>query len=97
MSDELSLYKLVLEEDEDSWSCVSEYGWVNNDDFIVWIYHFNVENFIDELYKIFGYGLFDDGGFKANVQRDYMCFDLCEILDGYIDLEDVFPKDKYRH
>jgi len=97
MSDELRLYKLIVEEDEDKWSGVSEYGWVNDDEFIVWVYHFSVEHFIEELNNIFGYGLFEDGGFRVNVQRDYMCFDLCEILESYIDLEKLFPKEKFRH
>ena len=97
MSDELSLYKLIVEQDEDEWSCVSEYGWVIDDEFLVFVYNFNVEDFIKGLKDIFGVGLFDNGGFKATVKENYMCFDLCEILESYIDIEEIFPKDKYRY
>ena len=97
MSDELRLYKLIVEQDEDEWSCVSEFGWVNDDEFIVFVYHFNVDTFVKELLEIFGRGLFDDEGFKATVKDTYMCFDLCEILESYLDIEEIFSKDKYRY
>ena len=97
MSDELRLYKLIESKPENERSCVSEYGWVSDDEFIVWVYHFNVDSFIKELLDIFGSGLFDDEGFKAIVKDTYMCFDLCEILESYVDIEEIFPKDKYRY
>lgn len=97
MSDELKLYKLIESKPENEWSCVSEYGWVSDDEFAVFVYHFNVGDFIKGLGDIFGLGLFDDGGFKATVKDTYMCFDLCEILESYVDMEEIFPKDEYRY
>jgi hypothetical protein len=47
--------------------------------------------------SVFGHGIFDDGGFGANMQYNGVCIDLCKMLEGYVDIEDVFPKDKYQH
>lgn len=99
MSDDLRLYKLITnpdDEDEDV-SYVSEFGWVDDEQFIVWVDYLWIKEFIDGLKEIFGYGIFDDGGFNANVQSDGLAFDLCEAIGGYLDVEDVFPKEKYQH
>lgn len=42
-------------------------------------------------------GMFDDGAFVANMQSDGVCIDLAEVLGGYLDIEAVFPKDKFKH
>lgn len=52
---------------------------------------------MEGLAEIFGNGIFDDGGFNANIQEDGICFDLEEAVGSYLDLEEVFPKDKFRH
>lgn len=97
--DELRLYKLVMSpypEDLDT-GYVSEMGWINDESFCVWIDYMWLEDFISDLKKIFGYGIFDDGGFTADMQSDGVCIDLCEALGEYIDLEDVFPKEDFKH
>jgi len=78
-------------------SYVSEFGWVNNEEFLVWVDFNWIKNFIEKLTKIFGYGIFDDGNFNANIQSDTVCIVLNEVLEGCIDVEEVFPKDKYQH
>ena len=96
---ELELYKLIMrpdEEDEDV-SYVSEFGWIDDKRFCVWVDYLWMKEFIDRLTDIFGNGLFDDGSFDANVQSDCLCIDLCEALGYYVNIEDLFPKEKYRH
>lgn len=92
MNYELELYKLV--EDKE---LVSELGWISNTEFCVWVSYLNLSDFINKAKQIFGYGMFDDGGFNASMQGDGVCIDLCQMVEGYICVEDVFPKEKYPH
>lgn len=97
---ELELYKLIMlpdEEDSDV-TYVSEFGWVNDTEFLVWIDWLFFKEFMDRITEIFGYGIFDDENFNANIQPDSVCIDLKDVLAGYgVEIEEVFPKDKYRH
>ena len=97
MSDELKLYKLLTEIDEDEWIIVQELGWISNKEFCIWVSYAWIDVLVKELKSIFGYGIFDDGGFDARMQGDCVCIDLCMALEGYLDLENVFPKEKYKH
>ena len=96
---ELALYKLFMTPDPEDTdlSYVSEFGWVSNTEFFVWVSYLYLEEFMEGLTEIFGDGIFDEGGFDANMQEDGICFDLEEAVGGYLDLEEVFPKDKFRH
>lgn len=99
MSQELELYKLLTnpdEEDEDV-SYVSEFGWINDKKFIVWVDYLWIKEFIEKLEQIFGCGIFDEGGFDGNIQSYGIAFDLCEAVGCCMDIEEVFPKDKYKH
>ncbi|MDP4147049.1 MAG: hypothetical protein Q8936_21675 [Bacillota bacterium] len=95
----IELYKLLVTEDNKLCTPLAgELGWVSNDEFLVWISYFYVNEFVQSMVEIFGNNLFDDGGFNANFQSDSICFDLEEILGGYdIDLKIIFPQDKYKH
>lgn len=98
----LELYKLIVTPDEIDFgfSYVSEFGWINDNEFCIWVNYCSLNEFMDRLIDIFGYGMFDDGGFNGNMQSDCACIDLCEALEGYMDIEEieeVFPKDKYQH
>lgn len=99
MNQELELYKLIITPDETDIevSYVQEFGWINEEEFIVWVSYLWLEEFIDRLKEIFGNGLFDEGGFNANMQEDCVCIDLCEALGYSVDIEEVFPKEKYQH
>ena len=96
---ELELYKLIAtpKEDDLDFSYVSEFGWVNDKEFLVWVSFVWFKEFMDKLTEIFGYGMFDDGNFNANIQSDTVCIDLNDVLDGYVDIEEVFSKEKYQH
>lgn len=96
---ELELYKLIMTPDETclEFSYVQELGWINEKVFCVWISYHWIKDFIDGLKYIFGNGLFDDGGFNANIQDDCICIDLCEAIGYAVDIEKIFPKEKYRH
>lgn len=97
MSNELKLYKLLIEKNNYGVNYVDEMGWVSDDEFCVWISYIWIYDFIKELKDIFGLGIFDDGGFDANMQDNCMCIDLCKAIGYSIDIENVFPKDKYQH
>lgn len=96
--EELELYKLIITPDphNQNFSFVNEIGWVQ-DKFLVWVYYLWLPEFINGLVQIFGYGIFDDGGFDGNLQDECICIDLCEALGNFVDLEDIFPKDEYQH
>ena len=95
---ELELYKLCCTDDNEYESCmVDELGWVNEKEFYVWVPYLYLKEFIESLRKMFGYGIFDDGSFNANMQSDSVCIDLCETLGDCVDIESVFPREKYQH
>lgn len=93
----LELYKLIMESNSCGFPYVDEFGWINTGEFCVWVNYLWLNDFMSDLKKIFGNGIFDDGGFDANMQEDGICIDLCEALGGYLDIEEVFPKEKYQH
>lgn len=97
MTQELELYKLLTEVDEDEWNIVQELGWISDKEFCVWVSYVWIDDFVTELKRIFGLGMFDVGGFDARMQCDCICIDLCVALEGYIDIEEVFTKEKYQH
>lgn len=92
--DILKLKKLILNS-----NLVSEYGWVNNDEFLIWVNYYNIEYFLTEIADIFGFGLFDDESFKGTFAYDSICINLEEMLGGYLDceLEEIFSKEEYKH
>lgn len=93
MNYELELYKLITEDND----YVDELGWVSEDKFFIWVSYYGLYDFMKEMKRIFGYGLFDDGSFNANMRDNSLCIDLCEAIGNYLDVENVFPKDKYQH
>lgn len=98
MPDALELYKLCCTDDNEYSDCfVDELGWISDTQFCVWVSYLYLKEFMEQLTKIFGNGIFDDGGFDANMQEGCVCIDLCEAIGCYIDVETVFPKDKYQH
>lgn len=93
----LELYKIIKEGGSYGNPYVSEFGWISSGEFCVWVDYYCLNDFMEKLKEIFGYGMFDDGGFDANMQIDGVCIVLNDVLNGYVDIEEVFPKDKYRH
>lgn len=98
MNEELELYKLCCTDDNECGSTiVDELGWINENQFCVWVPYLYLKEFTERLKKIFGNGIFDDGGFDANMQENGACIDLCEAVGYSIDIETVFSKEKYQH
>lgn len=98
MSDALELYKLCCTDDNEYSDCfVDELGWISDTEFCVWVSYLYLKEFMEKLTKIFGNGIFDDGGFDANMQESCVCIDLCEAVGSCIDIEIVFPKYEYQH
>lgn len=98
MIPELKLYKLLLTNKNVYEDCIcEEIGWINDEQFCVWIPYCYLQYAIEELSKIFGCGIFDDGGFDANIQDGQVCIDLCQAIGGYVDIEAVFPKNEFKH
>ena len=88
---ELNLYKLVNSD------IVTEKGWINDSEFCVWVNYIALDEFVEELKKLFGNGIFDDGGFNANMQEYGVCIDLCSVVTDDIDMKEVFPVVEYQH
>lgn len=94
---ELEIYRLIKDVDLDGMSCVNEFGWVSDTEFCVWIHYLLFDEFWQNIKAIFGYGFCDDG-IDAVLLEDDICITLSDITDAYdVDLEKIFPKDKYRH
>lgn len=54
---ELELYKLIIIPDEDDRDIlyVNKFGWVNNNEFCIWVNISIIDDFIEKLKDIFGY------------------------------------------
>lgn len=89
---ELELYKLIKNS-----GLISEFGWITNKSCCAWIDYSDLDDFMGKAIEIFGYGMFDERGFNANMQADGVCIDLCEMLGDYLDIEVVFPREEYQH
>lgn len=97
---ELELYKLIMQPDEDdpdiSW--VDEFGWICGEEFCVWVNLLFFKDFMERFEEILGSEVFDEGGIYAMLQQNCVCFNLKDVVGNYgVDLENVFPKDKYKH
>ena len=67
MNYELELYKLCYTDDNEYGICiVDELGWISDNEFCVWVSYLYLKEFMNKLKELFGYGIFDDGGFDAN-------------------------------
>ena len=63
---------------------IEDARWISDDEFIVWIYYFNLDDFIDRIKEDFGTYPFDEGGFDDVVMFDNMiAINLCTLLQGY--------------
>lgn len=95
---ELELYKLCCSKDNRyRWCYTKELGWVNDKEFLVWVDYTWLREFMEQMTKIFGSDLYTDGSFTAYVRETGICFDLVSAVGDYVDIETVFPKDKYQH
>ncbi len=76
---ELELYKYISEN-----GTMTSY---DGDKAIVWIYHFELLDFV----KLLGRSVLRDGGIEVRLQDDYVAIDMTEICDYYnIDIKNVF-------
>ena len=63
---------------------IEDARWISDDEFIVWIYYFNLDDFIDKIKEDFGTYPFDEGGFDDVVMFDNrIAINLCTLLQGY--------------
>jgi hypothetical protein len=93
LTDEQLIQKLVSED------FIEEAKWISDSEFIVWIYYFNLDDFIDCIKAYFGTYPFDDGGFRGAVMFDNMiAIDLCDFLGGCTTehFSTLFPYDEYQ-
>lgn len=90
---EVKLYRLVNES-----GCVSELGWVNENQFFIWVPYWDLNEFMEGMVGIFGHGLYEDGAFNANFQDGCVCIDLTDVLSEYdLDFGEIFPKEEFKH
>lgn len=94
---ELELYKLIMEGASCGFPYVSEFGWVNDTQFLIWVDYLWLKEFIDKMIEIFGDAIFNDGNFNAIMLSRTVCIDLADVLDEFVDIEEVFPKEDYKH
>ena len=91
---ELELYRLIMEGASGGFPYVSEFDWINECQFVVWVDYLWIKAFMDKLIGIFGDGIFEDcHHFHAIMQSHAICIDLTDLLDGFVDIEEVFPKE----
>ena len=77
---ELELYKYLSEN-----STMTSY---DGNKAIVWIYHFELEGFVNLLGRL---SVLDEGGIEVRLQDNYVAIDMTEICDYYNkDLKNVF-------
>ena len=77
---------------------IEDARWISDDDFIVWIYYFNLDDFIDKIKEDFGTYPFDENGFDDVVMFDnIIAINLCSFLQGYFTehLSKIFPYNAY--
>lgn len=93
--EEVALYKMLMLPNENDLedSLVEEFGWVK-DEFCVWIRHSVLDEFIQYFIREFGCCRLDSGGVDVRLQYECVVVNLCELLED-VDIESVFPKDKY--
>lgn len=94
---ELELYKLIMEGANCGSPYVSEFSWVNDVQFVVWVDYLWIKEFMDKLIEIFGDGIFEDCHFHAAMRSHAICIDLMDLLNDSVDIEEVFPKEDYKH
>ena len=96
--EEVALYKMLMLPNENDLedTLVEEFGWVK-DEFCVWIRHSALDEFIQYFIREFGYCGLDSGGVDVRLQYECVVINLCELFGDDVDIELVFPKDKYEH
>lgn len=95
--EEVALYKMLMLPNENDFedTLIDEFGWVK-DEFCIWIRHSMLDEFVQYFIHEFGYCGLDDGGMDVRLQNTYVVINLCELLED-VDIESVFPKEKYQH
>lgn len=95
---EVEFYKMIMLPDGDmsDYTFVREFGW-QQDEFFIWISYSQLEDFIEYFVKTFGYCGLEYGGCTAILGVDYLVINMCELLGDEVNIESVFPKDKYKH
>ena len=90
---ELELYKIITENKH----MIDEFGWESDTEFYILGPYYQLSDFMEKMINVFGYGMFDDGSFNANMRHNCVCIDLCEMVGDYVDVEDVFSKIEFQH
>ena len=97
--EEVALYKMLMLPNENDLvknTLVEEFGWVE-DEFCVWIRHSALDEFIQYFIHEFGYCGLDECGIDVKLQYECVVINLCELLEDDVDIESIFPKEKYKH
>ena len=77
---------------------IEDAKWISDNEFIVWIYYFNLDDFIDTIKEDFGTYPFDEGGFEDVVMfEDMIAINLSSFLQGYFTehFSTIFPYKDY--
>lgn len=76
---------------------ISEMRWVPTGEFCIWVYLYDLVEFIDEVKELFGTYSFDEGGFDVRLLEDCVCINVEDLFGGYLDkpLVEIFPKEDF--
>lgn len=96
--EEVALYKMLMLPNERDYEdiLIEEFGWVK-EEFCIWIRHSMLDDFVQYFIHEFGYCGLYDGGIDVKLQDTYVVINLCELFDDNVNIESVFPKEKYAH
>lgn len=77
--------------------CISEMRWILTGELCIWVYLYDLVEFIDEVKEIFGTYSFDEGGFDIRLLEDCVCINVEDLFGGYLDkpLIEIFPKEEF--
>ena len=88
---ELELYKLITEGE-------FECGWISDTEFLLWVSHCELGDFVTNIVELFGSGMLEAGNFDINLQEYCVCMDLTAMLYcSDVDFERVFPREEFKH
>lgn len=78
---------------------ISEYGWVDDNQFYIWVDYEDVSDITRRLSDIFGNNMFEENCTMAILRDGFLVIDLVEALDwcDEICIEDVFDREKYKY
>ena len=87
--------EMELLKDICTWKC-EEFRWIDENRFCVWVHYYDIEEFMEELRSLADFDPSKDV-LDAQIQEYGVCIELTARLFDKDELEEIFPKDKYKY